>query len=182
MDIQDPSAIFRFVLRSMLEHEGKQTQKAVSAPIALQQLGKIFAEPIVDRDVTFIVVDEIDLLCHQKRQEALYEIVNWCSNPSAGINVIGISNVLDLPKRMTNSRVGSRIGSNRAMFQPYTFAELEVILTDRLQCGGIDPNAVALTSRKDANLTGELRKAMDLLRNAVDIAEAKSADEVRLEH
>lgn len=34
------------------------------------------------------------------------------------------------------------------MFQPYTFAELEVILTDRLQCGGIDPNAVALTSRK----------------------------------
>lgn len=44
-----------------------------------------------------------------KRQEVIYDIFNWTANSQARVNVIAISNTLDLPERMLNPRISSRL-------------------------------------------------------------------------
>ena len=83
---------------------------------------------------------------------------------------------MDLPERMMMSKIQSRLGLRRLLFQSYKFSDLIQIVDSRIghlqlfeQDHGID-----LICRKVASLTGDARRVLDLCRRSMDIAEQQS--------
>ncbi|KAK6057019.1 hypothetical protein COOONC_05466 [Cooperia oncophora] len=75
-------------------------------------------------------------------------------------------------------------GAARICFQPYEFQQIECIIRDRLKesANAIDEGAVQFAARKVAAVTGDLRRAMDLLRRAIEIAVEQGAKKLLVEH
>ncbi len=65
---------------------------------------------------------------------------------------------------------------SRLAFQPYKHEEIHEILTSRLAgLSCVDVDAVELISRKVAAVSGDLRKALEICRRAVDAALKKNS-------
>uniref|UniRef100_A0A0K0F605 Origin recognition complex subunit 1 n=1 Tax=Strongyloides venezuelensis TaxID=75913 RepID=A0A0K0F605_STRVS len=127
-----------------------------------------------------ILIDELDLLC-TKKLDIIYDIFNWTTTSSAKISVIAIANTLDLPERLLNQRITSRLGANRICFQPYEHEQIAKIIKKRTEgFAGLSEDAINLASRKVAALNGDLRKALDILTRATEIAMEKNEKTVSI--
>ncbi|XP_025832150.1 origin recognition complex subunit 1 [Agrilus planipennis] len=125
---------------------------------------------------TILVVDELDILC-TKRQDVVYNLLDWPTKSHAQLIVITIANTMDLPERLLMSRVTSRLGLTRLTFQPYNFKQLQEIITKRLLGTNIfNPDAVQLVARKVASVSGDARRALDICRRAVEIAQQEGPE------
>ncbi|VDM49690.1 unnamed protein product, partial [Toxocara canis] len=177
MEIADPKQIFADIYAQLFN-----VKKKISAAVARQKLNEIFQCLDAARKPVVLLVDELDLLC-TKRQEIVYDVLNWSSNEESRVSVLAIANTLDLPERILSRRVGSRLGLNRLCFQPYNHDEIASIVRDRL-CGSsaVEEDAVELASRKVASLSGDLRKALDILRRAAHIAINESCRQLSMKH
>ncbi|KAB0804648.1 hypothetical protein PPYR_01618 [Photinus pyralis] len=123
------------------------------------------------KNAIILVVDELDLLC-TKRQDVVYNLLDWPTRTNARLIVITIANTMDLPERLLMGRVTSRLGLTRLTFQPYTYKQLQEIVTKRIMgTNSFDPDAVQLVSRKVASVSGDARRALDICRRAAEIAE-----------
>jgi len=106
----------------------------------------------------------------------LYNLFEWPLQPGARLSVVGISNTHDLDQRVL-PRIGSRLTEAKLAFQPYSAAQIAGILRERLAgCsaaarGTLDDMAVQLAARKVASETGDVRRALELLRRATEIAQ-----------
>ncbi len=124
---------------------------------------------------TLIVLDEIDMLM-TRDQAVLYNLFEWPLGPGARLSVVGISNTHDLDQRVL-PRIGSRLTEAKLAFQPYSIAQIGGILQDRLAGlsagarAALDPTALQLAARKVASETGDVRRALELLRRATEIAQ-----------
>ncbi|GAB0088488.1 Origin recognition complex subunit 1 [Sergentomyia squamirostris] len=120
---------------------------------------------------TVLVVDELDMLCN-RRQDVVYNLLDWPANRTAHLVVVTIANTMDLPERLLKGKVTSRLGLTRLTFKPYSFRQLQEIVTSRL--AGFDAfngDALQLVARKVAAVSGDARRALDICRRAVEIAE-----------
>uniref|UniRef100_A0A0N5BPH6 Origin recognition complex subunit 1 n=1 Tax=Strongyloides papillosus TaxID=174720 RepID=A0A0N5BPH6_STREA len=132
------------------------------------------------RKPLIILIDELDLLC-TKKLDIIYDIFNWTTTPSAKVSVIAIANTLDLPERLLNQRITSRLGANRICFQPYEHEQIAKIIKKRTEgFAGLSEDAINLASRKVAALNGDLRKALDILTRATEMAMEKNLDTVTI--
>ena len=131
-----------------------------------------------DAVTTVLLVDEIDLLV-TSTQSVLYSLFDWPTRSGSNVVVIGIANTMDLPERML-PRVVSRLsafgGLQRLTFAPYTQKQLEEILNSRVR--GIaddrdstvfDTKSLEYASRKVAAISGDVRRALELCRRAVEM-------------
>nr|CAH7747819.1 unnamed protein product [Callosobruchus chinensis] len=120
-----------------------------------------------------MLVDELDILCN-KRQDVVYNLLDWPTKAKNQLVVVTIANTMDLPERLLMSRVTSRLGLTRLTFQPYTYKQLQEIVTMRL-CGtdSFNPDAVQFVARKVASVSGDARRALDICRRATEIAESE---------
>ncbi|XP_011633504.2 origin recognition complex subunit 1-like [Pogonomyrmex barbatus] len=84
------------------------------------------------RPMTLLLVDELDLLC-TKRQDVIYNLLDWPTKASARLVVITIANTMDLPERVLMGRITSRLGLTRVTFQPYNYKQLHEIVLTRLK-------------------------------------------------
>ena len=153
----------------------------LSAAKACQALEAHFSSHDPKREVCVLLIDEIDQLV-TKKQQLLYNIFDWPQRPHAGLVVVGIANTMDLPERLL-PRIQSRLGEGRVMFAPYNRTQIEKIVEQRLQ--GIelfDPNAIGFTARKVAGLSGDVRRALQLCRRAVDMCKRNGQAKVTIEH
>lgn len=166
-----------------LQRGGKKGKGASSSAFAAQAPAAAF-RPML------IVLDEIDMLM-TRDQAVLYNLFEWPglaaqSNGGNGngggggsLSVIGISNTHDLDQRVL-PRIASRLSDAKLVFHPYNAPQLEPILRGRLEGGRrpdlVDPTAVALAARKVASETGDVRRALELLRRAVAIARKERQD------
>ncbi|KAK6045497.1 ATPase, AAA family, partial [Cooperia oncophora] len=178
MEFVEPKKIFVAIYNQITENE-----KRISAEAARRKLNRMFEMSDKRRPPIVILVDELDQLC-TKKQEFIYDIFNWTTIESARVSVMAIANTLDLPERMLCQRITSRIGAARICFQPYEFQQIECIIRDRLKesANAIDEGAVQFAARKVAAVTGDLRRAMDLLRRAIEIAVEQGAKKLLVEH
>lgn len=178
MEFVDPRRIFVEIYNQITDNS-----KRISAALARRKLNAIFEMTDKRRPPIVILVDELDQLC-TKKQELIYDIFNWTSVESARVSVMAIANTLDLPERMLSQRITSRIGAARICFQPYEFQQIERIIHDRLKgsVNAIDEGAVQFAARKVAAVTGDLRKAMDLLRRAIEMAIEQGSKKLLVEH
>ncbi|XP_043969462.1 cell division control protein 6 homolog [Gambusia affinis] len=123
-----------------------------------------------------LVLDEMDQL-DSKAQDVLYTIFEWPYLPRSRLCLIGIANALDLTDRIL-PRLQAQTHCRPLLlhFPPYSRQELSAIIQDRLSKvsaeGLLDASAVQFCARKVSAVSGDARKALDICRRAVEIAEA----------
>lgn len=89
----------------------------------------------------------MDYLCN-RRQDVIYNILDWPTKHNSGLIVLTVSNTMDLPERTLKGRVTSRMGLTRVTFQPYTHHQLQEIVQNRLTGNScFHPDAIQLVGR-----------------------------------
>ncbi|KAI6184212.1 Origin recognition complex subunit 1 [Aphelenchoides bicaudatus] len=149
----------------------KKSKARISTTSARQQLLSIFNYGDAKRSPVILLLDELDFLVN-RNQSVIYDVFNLASLPESRLAIISITNTFDFTSRVLDQRIQSRLGTNRVHFQPYDFKQIEQILIARLEKfeSLVEKSAIMLASRRVANMSGDIRKALDVLRRAIDIA------------
>ncbi|KAL8831746.1 MAG: hypothetical protein Q9191_000674 [Dirinaria sp. TL-2023a] len=150
----------------------------VSPAHALSLLEREFDHPSPRRVPCVVLMDELDQLV-TKNQSVMYNFFNWPGLRHSRLIVLAVANTMDLPERTLSNKISSRLGLTRITFPGYTHEQLMAIIQSRLTSVPshiIDPDAVQFASRKVAAVSGDARRALDICRRAVEIAEAEVAD------
>uniref|UniRef100_A0A8C7KCA1 Origin recognition complex subunit 1 n=1 Tax=Oncorhynchus kisutch TaxID=8019 RepID=A0A8C7KCA1_ONCKI len=164
MKMTDPHQAYVQILQ-------KLTDQKVTADHAAALLEKRFSNPAPKKETTVLLVDELDLLWTRK-QNVMYNLFDWPTRRHARLVVLTIANTMDLPERIMINRVASRLGLTRMSFQPYSFKQLQQIITSRLnKVKAFEEDALQLVSRKVAALSGDARRCLDICRRATEICE-----------
>ncbi|EEH45787.1 origin recognition complex subunit 1 [Paracoccidioides brasiliensis Pb18] len=148
----------------------------VSPSHALDLLEREFSHPSPRRVPCVVLMDELDQLV-TKNQSVMYNFFNWPALRYSHLIVLAVANTMDLPERTLSNKISSRLDLTRITFSGYKHRELMEIIGSRLSNvpGNIvDPDAVQFASRKVAAVSGDARRALDICRRAVEIAEQAS--------
>ncbi|XP_002733203.1 cell division control protein 6 homolog [Saccoglossus kowalevskii] len=170
MSLQHSNAIYRKVI-SELTHSSQKCSSKDSA----KYLEKKLTSP---GKTVLLILDEIDQL-DSRNQEVLYTMFEWPSLPKSRLVLIGIANALDLTDRIL-PRLEARPKCKPQLlnFSPYSKDQIVTILTDRLNktkidgAPVVDPAAIQFCARKVAAVAGDMRKALDICRRAVEVVES----------
>lgn len=148
---------------------------------ALNLLESEFSHPSPRRVPCVVLMDELDQLV-TKNQSVMYNFFNWPALRHSRLIVLAVANTMDLPERTLSNKISSRLGLTRITFPGYKHTDLMEIISSRLANvpGSIvDPDAIQFASRKVAAVSGDARRALDICRRAVEIAEEKSEEIAR---
>ncbi|KAJ4296505.1 Origin recognition complex, subunit 1 [Kalmusia sp. IMI 367209] len=149
----------------------------VSPSHALELLEREFSTPSPRRVPCVVLMDELDQLV-TKNQSVMYNFFNWPGLRHSRLIVLAVANTMDLPERTLSNKISSRLGLTRITFSGYTHDQLMQIIQSRLEGvpGNIvNPDAVQFAARKVAAVSGDARRALDICRRAVEIAETEAA-------
>lgn len=162
--------------------DGSQLFKKSQAEV----LRGIFIPKKQSADFYVVSLDEIDHLLNSD-VEILYTLFEWSMQKNSHLILIGIANALDLTDRFLPRLKAKNLKPRLLPFLPYTAAQITSVITTRLQSllpSGHDgpegyvpflhPTAIQLCSRKVGSQTGDLRKAYELVRCAIDIVEKET--------
>ncbi|XP_050428138.1 origin recognition complex subunit 1 isoform X2 [Adelges cooleyi] len=154
------------------------TDQTVSTARAQALLNDYFSGKQAREVSTILLVDEVDHICNRK-QDVVYNILDWPTRMGSKVVVITIANTMDLPERVLRGCVTSRMGLTRLVFKPYTFQQLQEIIMNRLVGNSsFDPDAVQLVSRKVAAVSGDARRALDICRRAIDLVNSEDGSQM----
>ncbi len=130
-----------------------------------------------NKEFVILMVDELDLL-RTRKQNILYHLFDWPTRPHSNLIVLAIANAMDLPEKLMINRVSSRLGLTRLSFHPYSYKELETIINSRLKGlpNVFDSDALQLICRKVAAVSGDARRALDICRRSVEIAQMEEKE------
>jgi len=112
--------------------------------------------------------------------DLLTTIFSWASDVDCHASIIGIANSIDLTAKHIPLELQPL--SETLYFVPYQVEDITAILTDRMRRANelacrseslIQPAAIELCSRKIAAI-GDLRKALEIMQNAFEIASIES--------
>ncbi|KAI0430970.1 ATPase [Xylaria sp. FL1042] len=148
----------------------------VSPSQALDLLEREFNNPSPRRVPCVVLMDELDQLV-TKNQSVMYNFFNWPGLRHSRLIVLAVANTMDLPERTLSNKISSRLGLTRITFPGYNHEQLMKIIQSRLEGvpGNIvESDAVQFASRKVAAVSGDARRALDICRRAVELAEAES--------
>lgn len=145
----------------------------VSPSHALDLLEHEFSHPSPRRIPCVVLMDELDQLV-TKNQSVMYNFFNWPQLRHSRLIVLAVANTMDLPERTLSNKISSRLGLTTISFPGYDHKQLMSIITSRLEGvpgNLVDPDAIQFAARKVAVVTGDARRALDICRRAVEIAE-----------
>jgi origin recognition complex subunit 1 len=148
----------------------------VSPSHALELLEREFSTPTPRRVPCVVLMDELDQLV-TRNQGVMYNFFNWPQLRHSRLIVLAVANTMDLPERTLSNKISSRLGLTRITFPGYTHIQLMAIIQSRLEGVGqvlVEPDAIQFASRKVAAVSGDARRALDICRRAVEIAESES--------
>ncbi|SGY83361.1 BQ5605_C009g05632 [Microbotryum silenes-dioicae] len=170
MKIAEPTTAFSLLWEAISGQKSSSKQALVS-------LENHFQTPDPARKTTVVLVDELDQMI-TKKQDVIYNFFNWPHVPHSRLIVIAVANTMDLPEREMSGKIRSRLGSNRIVFTPYKWEELQTILLARLQ--GLDevfaPRAIEIIARRVAAGPGDARRALDIARRTVEKVDQRNRD------
>ncbi|KAI1098596.1 cell division control protein Cdc6 [Jackrogersella minutella] len=141
---------------------------------------KLFMPRKKSAGVYLVVLDEVDHILTLDL-ESLYQLFEWSMQKSRLV-LIGIANALDLTDRFLPRLKSRNLKPELLPFLPYSAAQIKMIITTRLKSlvpeGSslpfIHPAAIELCSRKVSSQTGDLRKAFEICRRAIDLVEMET--------
>ena len=127
-----------------------------------------------------VILDEIDILLDKDGDGILYTLTR-----TDNVAVLSISNYLDF-KNLIKSRVTSSLSDKEIVFPPYGADQLSDILTERARLSFnddvLDDDVIPLCSAMAAKEEGDARYALDLLKNAGELAFDEICDRVTNDH
>ena len=127
-----------------------------------------------------VILDEIDILLEKDGDGILYTLTR-----TDNISVLSISNYLDF-KNLINSRVTSSLNDKEIVFPPYGANQLADILSERAHLSFhddvLDTDVIPLCSAMAAKEEGDARYALDLLKNAGELAFDEDSLKVTSDH
>ncbi|CDO65313.1 origin recognition complex subunit 1, putative [Plasmodium reichenowi] len=163
MNVVHPNAAYQVFYKQLFN------KKPPNALNSFKIIDRLFNRSQKDnRDVSILIIDEIDYLI-TKTQKVLFTLFDWPTKINSKLILIAISNTMDLPDRLI-PRCRSRLAFGRLVFSPYKGDEIEKIIKERLEnCKEIiDHTAIQLCARKVANVSGDIRKALQICRKAFE--------------
>lgn len=135
-----------------------------------------------------VTLDEIDQLLNLDH-DVLYSLFEWSFQKGSKLTLIGIANALDLTDRFLPRLKARNLKPQLLPFLPYTAPEIASVLTFRARSllpensnvaanytPFLHPAAIQLISKKVASQSGDLRKAFDIARRAVDLIEIETRE------
>lgn len=154
-------------------------------------------------DCSVAILDEVDQLL-TKDQEVLYKLFQWSSTEGSKLTLVGIANALDMTDRFLPRLKARNCEPQLLNFNPYQVAEIRDIIMDRLFSVENDTSkspssnkadekvkprvaplmqrpAIELCARKVAAATGDLRKALDICRQTIEMVEIETKKKERME-
>ena len=136
---------------------------------------------VFGRKITLIVIlDEIYILLDKDGDGILYTLTR-----TDNVSVLSISNYLDF-KNLIKSRVTSSLNDKEIVFPPYGADQLSDILSERAKLAFyddvLDDDVIPLCSAMAAKEEGDARYALDLLKNAGELAYDDDSEKVTGEH
>ncbi|KAF4335732.1 cell division control 6 [Fusarium beomiforme] len=151
---------------------------------AISSLQTMFVPKAKSKTVYLVTLDEIDHILTMGL-ESLYRVFEWSLQKNSCLILVGIANALDLTDRFLPRLKAKNLRPDLLPFLPYTAIQVKSIITTRLKSlmpvGGkegyvpfIHPAAIELCSRKVSSQTGDLRKAFEICRRALDLIEAET--------
>ena len=147
--------------------------------------GLFFPKKKSSGQVYVVVLDEIDHLLTLDL-EILYTLFEWSLARKSKLILIGIANALDLTDRFLPRLKARNLKPELLPFLPYTVPQIGSVITTKLKSllapGSapldfvpyVHPAAIQFCSKKVASQTGDLRKAFDIVRRALDLIEAET--------
>ena len=141
----------------------------------------IFKPDVFARKLHLIVIlDEIDILLNKDGDGILYTLTR-----TGNVSVLCISNYLDF-KNLINSRVTSSLNDKEIVFPPYGADQLSDILAERAELSFneniLESDVIPLCSAMAAKEEGDARYALDLLKNAGELAFDEDSEVVTSDH
>ncbi|XP_057831585.2 cell division control protein 6 homolog B [Cryptomeria japonica] len=130
--------------------------------------------------MTLLIVDEMDFLI-SRDQSVLYDLFRLPSFPNSQCMLIGISNAIDLTDRFLPKLQSLNCKPLVMTFRAYSKDQILKILQQRLKglpFQAFQPQALELCARKVAAASGDMRKALHVCRDAVEMLQAELADAV----
>lgn len=152
----------------------------------MEILRNLFLPKKKSSKVYVVTLDEIDHLLTLDL-EILYKLFEWSLQRSSRLVLIGIANALDLTDRFLPRLKARSLKPQLLPFLPYTAPQITSVLTTKLKSiplhdddeaqadylPFVHPTAVQFCSKKVASQTGDLRKAFDIVRRAIDLIETE---------
>ena len=130
--------------------------------------------------ILIVILDEIDILLDKDGDGILYTLTR-----TDNVSVLSISNFLDF-KNLIKSRVTSSLNDKEIVFPPYGADQLADILAERAELafidGVLDGDVIPLCSAMAAKEEGDARYALDLLKNAGELALDDDSEKVKGDH
>jgi len=171
MVLKSSIAIYREVAKQLVPGKNPKTEKDAL---------KTIEEAICDEEasMSLLVLDEVDQL-DSKNQSVLYTVFEWPALQHSKLALVGIANSLDLTDRvLPRLQVSPTYKPTLLHYPPYTKQQIIDILASRLKEAGesgaypvITPRAIAFLAGKISSLSGDIRKALDVCRRALEMAE-----------
>jgi Cdc6-like AAA superfamily ATPase len=108
------------------------------------------------------------------RQQVLYHLFSWTQRRRSKLVLFGIANSIDLTDRFLPRLKQRECEPELLIFRPYTKGQLVDILRARLFSDGdgqslFEDIAVTLCAQKVAKMYGDVRKCLELSRNALSV-------------
>ncbi|KAK3819896.1 MAG: P-loop containing nucleoside triphosphate hydrolase protein, partial [Benniella sp.] len=176
MTIQQPRAVYQRVMQEL----GRTLDSTKQDPVKAME--ELVLEPSKKVVMYVVVLDEIDHLL-TKNQDVLYKLFEWCSIEGSRLVLFGIANALDMTDRFLPRLKARNCEPQLLNFNPYQVAEIQAIIMDRLVSlektakPSVVPlmqkTAIEFCARKVAAATGDLRKALDICRQTIEMVEAE---------
>lgn len=140
------------------------------------------AEP----QLVLLVLDEVDQLTRKIGDDVLYNLTRVNSElQRSQVAIIGISNSLVFAENL-DPRVKSSLSEEEIIFPPYNALQIQGILRARadeaFHENTTDPGVVEKCSAYAAREHGDVRRAIDLLRVAGEIAERSGSRTIQITH
>ncbi|KAL3494574.1 P-loop containing nucleoside triphosphate hydrolase protein [Aspergillus germanicus] len=152
-------------LRSMFVPDGKQAKK---------------------QGMFLVMLDEIDHLLTADTG-VLQSLFEWSLQKESKVMLVGIANALDLTDRSLPQLKAKNLKPQLLPFMPYNASQIANVIISRLRSllpdnqtddpnfiPFVQPAAIQLCAKKVASQTGDLRKAFELIKRAIDIIEQET--------
>nr|XP_031541882.1 cell division control protein 6 homolog isoform X2 [Vicugna pacos] len=170
MSLRSAQAVFPAIAQEVCQEE-------VYRPAGKDMMRKLENHMTAEKGpMIVLVLDEMDQL-DSKGQDVLYTLFEWPWLTSSRLVLIGIANTLDLTDRiLPRLQAREKCKPQLLNFPPYTKNQIATILQDRLNQASkdqvLDNAAIQFCARKVSAVSGDVRKALDVCRRAIEIVES----------
>lgn len=154
--------------------------------VGLEYLRSCFVDKQGKKHFSYLVIlDEVDRLVDMDLA-LLYSLFEWSMQPLSRLVLIGIANALDLTDRFLPRLKARSLKPDLLPFMPYSSIQIAEVITTKLRslCAPgqdvipfLHPTAIQFCAKKVAAQTGDLRKAFDICRRAIDLVEQETRDQ-----